>query len=288
MAGDTANGTAGVPRHGVRTAASEDSVAFERANLREFLTKKGHAVHAADGWTVTVMTRMSGQVDKYYFSPAGKRFNSRLKVHRYLADARGDMGEWDIAADESVEEEDVEEHHDAPVALPRLPRAFGKLTVGSFGSQTLTVGEKPSASHAASEDSANVDVELTKLREFLTENGHGAHAADGWKVTIRSIASGRTYKVFTSPNGRQLFSMPQVHRHLANVHGDVGEQRTAADEGEEDGAEDNHGGPGSLPPLGTYRSFIQTTIQAGITRRSEIIERVLRRVLVAHATVACA
>lgn len=36
------------------------------------------------GWTGRLMTRSSGRVDKYYFSPSGQKFRSESEVHRHL------------------------------------------------------------------------------------------------------------------------------------------------------------------------------------------------------------
>eukprot|EP00962_Isochrysis_galbana_P038816 scaffold13842_cov115-Isochrysis_galbana.AAC.1 len=70
--------------------ASEEKAATAFAGLQSYLEKCGGAGSFISGWTCTIEPRLhtgraNGESDSYFFSPAGKRFRSRVEVARHFS-----------------------------------------------------------------------------------------------------------------------------------------------------------------------------------------------------------
>ena len=81
------------PDRGVKRKASGTSEAFQQGKTSSMSKKPASGTHVAktrstvvsakavlgNGWTKEVRTKPSGRKDKYYYSPAGKEFDSLTK-----------------------------------------------------------------------------------------------------------------------------------------------------------------------------------------------------------------
>lgn len=161
-------------------------------------------------WVIQIR-KIDDRKVKCFIDPKGQKFYSRPQVDRHLKTFRSSTVSEKTNNDDGPTldlslEPDVPDTNEDPESTPKGQSTRLRRT-GSSGKKYKETDELFDGDRSSS-------VLKSRGRKF----DDSKWLPDGWTVEVKSKRSGQKYKIFTDPNGKKLFSKPQVLSYLASTN----------------------------------------------------------------------